>query len=112
VPGFPVPGFLLGCPLNNLAQEMSPLDEEFRGRIDTLFTWWRGRLTEELRKAQVLGEVRKDVDPEEVGLFLVAAIEGCIGMAKNTQSVETFSKCLNALAGYVESLRAPSYGIY
>lgn len=97
---------MLGCPLNNLAQEMSPVDEGFRVRIDKMFTWWRGRLTEGLRMAQVQGEVRQDVDPEEVGLFLLAAIEGCIGMAKNAQSTESLTKCLHALAGYVESLRA------
>ncbi|HZD95840.1 MAG TPA: TetR/AcrR family transcriptional regulator, partial [Candidatus Sulfotelmatobacter sp.] len=29
--------FTQGCPLNNLAQEMSPLDEGFRKRIDKLY---------------------------------------------------------------------------
>src|SRR5262249_50631750 len=35
-------GLLLhGCPLNNLAQEMSPLDEGFRQRIDKVYASWR-----------------------------------------------------------------------
>jgi AcrR family transcriptional regulator len=33
----------LGCPLNNLAQEMSPLDEDFRARIEAVFDQWRNR---------------------------------------------------------------------
>ncbi|MES9978123.1 MAG: TetR/AcrR family transcriptional regulator, partial [Candidatus Thiodiazotropha sp. 6PLUC5] len=30
----------LGCPLNNLAQEMSPIDAGFRMRIDQLYQQW------------------------------------------------------------------------
>ena len=30
----------LGCPLNNLAQEMSPLDERFRRRVAVVFETW------------------------------------------------------------------------
>src|ERR1041385_9022753 len=33
--------FVQGCPLNNMAQEMSPLDEGFRKRIDKLYAAWR-----------------------------------------------------------------------
>jgi len=31
-----------GCPLNNLAQEMSPVDEGFRKRLAKLFRNWQG----------------------------------------------------------------------
>ena len=31
-----------GCPLNNLAQEMAPLDEGFQERIDRTFSAWIG----------------------------------------------------------------------
>ena len=31
----------LGCPLNDLAQEMSLLGEELRRRIDAIFDEWR-----------------------------------------------------------------------
>src|SRR5450432_1216804 len=30
-----------GCPLNNLAQEMSPLDEGFRKRLEDVFQAWQ-----------------------------------------------------------------------
>src|SRR5262245_48411862 len=33
-----------GCPLNNLAQEMSPLDEGFRKRIERVYAAWRESL--------------------------------------------------------------------
>ncbi|MBF0163456.1 MAG: TetR/AcrR family transcriptional regulator [Magnetococcales bacterium] len=96
----------LGCPLNNLAQEMSPVDEGFRVRVDRLFGWWRDGLAEGLRRAIALGQVRGDIDPEGVALFYLAALEGCIGLAKNARSVEMHARCLGVLAEYVNGLRA------
>src|SRR5215470_15151364 len=33
-----------GCPLNNLAQEMAPLDEGFRRRLEKIYSAWREAL--------------------------------------------------------------------
>ena len=38
-----------GCPLNNLAMEMSPIDEGFRRRIQALFDSWRRGIASALR---------------------------------------------------------------
>ena len=34
-------GLVHGCPLNNLAQEMSPLDEKFRQSLEKIYVAWR-----------------------------------------------------------------------
>ena len=47
-----------GCPLNNLAQEMSPLDEGFRQRIQAVLEAWRGGIADILRRGQASGTVR------------------------------------------------------
>src|SRR5687767_13679744 len=36
----------LGCPSNNLCQEMSPVDEGFRQRLNAILDEWRGATTE------------------------------------------------------------------
>jgi TetR/AcrR family transcriptional repressor of nem operon len=46
--------WLQGCPLNNLAQEMSPLDEGFRARIDRLYRRWRKGFAGDLGHGQEL----------------------------------------------------------
>jgi hypothetical protein len=51
-----------GCPINNLAQEMSPLDEESRKRLEKLFSGWYDGMTAALRDGQKRGLVRSDVD--------------------------------------------------
>jgi len=41
-----------GCPLNNLAQEMSPLDEGFRKRLASVFAMGHGAIAGAARRAQ------------------------------------------------------------
>ena len=98
----------LGCPLNNLAQEMSPLDEAFRQTIEQVFQMWREGLANALRRGQAAGNVRQDLDPDTVAAFLVAAIEGAIGTAKNAQRANLLSASLGNLVEYLESLRPRS----
>lgn len=96
----------LGCPLNNLAQEMSPLDEEFRARIEAVFDAWRGGFAETIERAKGVGTVRQDVDSRQVAVFLVAAAEGSFGLSKNARSLEMFRSNMEMLADYLETLRA------
>jgi TetR/AcrR family transcriptional repressor of nem operon len=107
---FAAGGVELGCPLNNLAQEMSPLDEKFRRRVaETLDTWTEGYTTA-LERAQALGLVRPDVSPARVAAFLVASVEGAFGMAKNAKSVATLRSNLELLATYLDTLRPERRG--
>jgi AcrR family transcriptional regulator len=95
----------LGCPLNNLAQEMSPVDEGFREKIHRIYRLWRDGLADALRRGQQNGYVRSDIDPAKVGPFIVAALEGGVGMAKNAQDPDLLLACGQSLVGYLESLR-------
>ena len=94
----------LGCPLNNLIQEMSPLDEKFRTRLNAIMTTWQETITDALRRAQRCGEVRKDVECTATALFIVSAWEGCIGIAKNMQSARTYRSCVEQLVAFVQGL--------
>jgi TetR/AcrR family transcriptional repressor of nem operon len=39
-------------------------------------------------------------------MFILAALEGCIGMAKNAQSRDVLASCAAGLIGYLQSLEA------
>ena len=97
---------VLGCPLNNLMQEMSPLDDDFKDKLNDLLTTWGSIVEDALVRAQADGVVRTDVDCRAASLFIVSAWEGCVGIAKNLQSPESFWLCLEQLQGYVKSLMA------
>lgn len=95
----------LGCPLNNLAQEMSPLDDGFRERVTAALEAWTGGFEEALRRARERGFVRADVDTRRVAGFAVAAIEGAFGAAKSAGRVEVLRSNLETLADFLETLR-------
>ncbi|HET6837614.1 MAG TPA: TetR/AcrR family transcriptional regulator [Gemmatimonadales bacterium] len=95
----------LGCPLNNLAQEMSPLDERFRRRVAATFDAWSRGFAEALERGQAEGTVRKDVNAKKMAHFLVAAIEGSFGLAKAAQSPALLRSNLEVLSGLLDSLR-------
>jgi TetR/AcrR family transcriptional repressor of nem operon len=96
----------LGCPLNNLMQEMSPLDAEFKLRLNGVLGTF-GRVVEDaLLRGQEGGILRADVDCRAAALFIVSAWEGCIGVAKSLQSIDSFSVCMAQLQAYVRGLQA------
>src|SRR5262245_26906053 len=98
-------GVVHGCPLNNLAQEMSPLDEGFRKRIEKVYTEWRECLEAALARGIKMGKVRKDVSPRNVAALIVAALEGMIGTAKNAQSLEPLKQAGAAFFEYLDGLK-------
>jgi hypothetical protein len=56
-------------------------------------------------RARERGFVRDDVDTRRVAAFVVAAIEGSFGTAKNADSVEVLRSNLEVLADFLETLR-------
>lgn len=97
-----------GCPLVNLAQEMSLLDEQFRKRLEAMFHAWREGVAVALRRGQSQGTVRCDLVPAEAASFLVAMVEGYEVLAKNAQDVKLWNAGIRNIVGWLQSLRAPS----
>jgi TetR/AcrR family transcriptional regulator, transcriptional repressor for nem operon len=96
----------LGCPLNNLMQEMSPLDANFKDRLNAILAEWGQVIEAALQRAQQAGTIKTDVDCRAAALFVVSAWEGCIGIAKSLQSTAGFSVCMGQLRHYLMSLMA------
>lgn len=94
-----------GCPLNNLAQEMSPLDEGFRIRIEKVYAAWRESLEAAFSRGVKAGNVRKSISPRNAAAFVVAALAGIIGTAKNSQSEDLMKQAGDGLFDYLDSLR-------
>jgi AcrR family transcriptional regulator len=94
-----------GCSLNNLSQEMSPLDEGFRRRTGNLFKAWHDAIALALRRGQKLGLVRSDVDASETAIFLIATYEGFISLVKNSQDLRMHQAGQKSIIRFLESLR-------
>ena len=96
-----------GCPLVNLAQEMSLLDEQFRTRLRAMFHAWQEAVAMAFRKGQSQGTVRRDLVPGEAASFLIAMVEGYEVLAKNAQDVKLWNEGIRNMVGWLQSLRAP-----
>ena len=96
-----------GCPLLLLAQEMSPLDEQFRKRLERIFLDWQEGVATLLRKGQSQGTVRRDLNPVESASFLVALVEGYATLAKNAQDAKVWNAGIRNIVGWLRSLRVP-----
>lgn len=96
----------LGCPLSNLAQEMSAKDDGFRRRLSDIYQAWQRGIEQAIVSGQQRQHIRTDVDAREVGVFIVAAIQGCAGMVRSTQDKDIFPYCAEGISTYLRSLVA------
>lgn len=94
-----------GCPLNNLAQEMSPIDEDFRHKIEEIYSLWRETLVAAFERGRLKGTVAEDVDCEKAAAFIIAALQGAVGLAKSSQDCSMLEACMEGLTRYLQSLR-------
>lgn len=94
----------LGCPIHNLSQEMTALDEGFKERLSKLYEKKAEIIATALAKGQAEGTVRTDIDPVAVAGFCISAYHGIVGAAKCMQSKDTFVSFTSVLMDYLRTL--------
>jgi len=98
-----------GCPLNNLVQEMDPVDKGFKRRLQAALNLWIDRTEELLRQAQVDGFLKANINPRDVAYFVVMAHEGFYGLIKGLGRSGAYDALLSSLQIYFQAI-APSDG--
>ncbi|NUO03195.1 MAG: TetR/AcrR family transcriptional regulator [Saprospiraceae bacterium] len=96
-------GCLLGCPLNNLINEMAPLDEGFRTRLQAIMDVMHGAIARALQRAVDKGLLNRTIDPKSYAYFVLAAMEGSFSVGKSMQHKAAFDAALDEL---ITTLRA------
>src|SRR6202047_1072439 len=94
-----------GCPLLNLSQEMSGLDEGLRRRTARVYKDWHDAMAGALREGQKRKVVRSDINANETATFLIAAWEGYVVLGKNSQDPRTMQSGQKRVSGHIDSLR-------
>ena len=95
-----------GCPLNNLVQEMAPVDAGFKKEVQAALIYWIEGMERELDRAKDAGYLRTDVNTRQVAHFVVMAHEGFYGMLKGLNDPKAFSALYDSLKRYFETLKA------
>lgn len=89
-------GFVRGCPLNNLAHELSLADPDFRAALAGIFSAWRQAIADKISADQREGR-EQGTDPERLAALVVATYSGAMSMAKSAQDATVLRDCLAAL---------------
>jgi TetR/AcrR family transcriptional regulator, transcriptional repressor for nem operon len=100
-------GRQVGCPLANLALEMSTQDPLIRVRVLQTFEGQIGYLESLLREASRRGDLAHDLDPRGGAEMIVALMEGKIMLSKLRDDPETL-RDLGSLV--LQALAAPAHG--
>lgn len=96
----------LGCPLNNLVQEMSAVDPVFRRKLTAVLEFWIDGVEGHLIRAKRDGFLKKDVNVRHLAEFIVMNHEGAFGMTKSYGDRKLFLTLHASLKKYLESVRA------
>ena len=93
-----------GCKLNNLVQELSCKDADFKTALEKVYTRFEEVIEEVLKNAIKNKEIQHK-NSKSLALFVVASFEGCLGTGKKSQNLAVFSTCICELEAYLKSLR-------
>jgi len=95
----------LGCPICNLVNEMSGIDEGFQERLAIFRNEWRNALSIAIQRGQEQNMVLKTANPEAVASFLIACHDGAHSVGKATQDLAMFEHCAQEMGRYIQGLR-------
>ncbi len=85
-------GWRHGCMISNLSLETADHSELLRGRLEAIFGSMTQRFAEVLRAAQASGDVRDDVDADELADVLLSAWHGAMLRMKVDRSPEPLDR--------------------
>ena len=93
-----------GCPLNNLVQEMAPVDYGFQKRLTSALNLWIDKMDEHLKRAKENGFLKGELDTRETAHFIVMAHEGFFGLIKGLGSTGLFEVIFRSMNIYFQSI--------
>ena len=92
----------LGCPLNNLTQEMSAVDLIFREKLQSVLKMWIDETEKYLKKAQTDGFLKKSVNTKQLAEFIVATQEAAFATTKTMNDRRMLASLYSSLKDYLE----------
>ena len=96
--------FVTGCKVNNLVQELSSKDAEFKSALEIIYFRFEQIIEEVLQKAILNNEIQHN-DVKSLGIYVVASLEGCLITAKKSHDADMFQCCISQLELFLNSLK-------
>jgi TetR/AcrR family transcriptional regulator, transcriptional repressor for nem operon len=96
----------LGCPLNNLVQEMSNVDPVFHEKLNAVLEFWISGVEKHMRRAKDRGLLKEGIGTRSLAEFIVMNHEGAFGMMKSYRNKRVFRSLHDSLKKYLGSVGA------
>ena len=84
------------------------MDTEFGARMNALLDDWRSVVAGALKRGQRNGHVRRDLNTVNAAAFIVAAIEGVVGVAKPARDDKALKQTVAGFVSYLDTLAPQS----
>jgi AcrR family transcriptional regulator len=94
-----------GCPASNFTQEMAPWHKEFTIALNDLSEEWKNGIIQCIKKGKKNGDIRADVKPEQVAVFIMSGYWGIRNIGKLNNSKSVYLIYLKQLKDYLNSLQ-------
>lgn len=96
--------YTYGCRLNNLVQELSSKDEDFKIALEKVYFNFEKIMKTVLENAVKNKEISHP-NINDLAIYVVASIEGCLATAKKSNSSDIYISCISQLEFYLNSLK-------
>ncbi len=92
-----------GCPIGNLALELSDSHPAVRELLAVNFTGWRKAIEQCL--AESADRLPETLDREQLALFVLTTMEGSVMLARSYQDIAPYDAAVTQLRDYFDQLR-------
>jgi AcrR family transcriptional regulator len=94
--------YQFGCPIGNLALELTNSHPSARQLIAENFTGWRKAIEQCL--ADAAGRLPRSLDHKQLALFVLTTMEGAVMLARSYHSIEPYDVAVTQLRDYFDRL--------
>jgi AcrR family transcriptional regulator len=94
----------LGCPANNMINEIGCSVHDFREPLRKLMDGWKDALIDVIDLGKKNNEIKKEVDSNAAATYLICSFEGARGIRKIYNDDALFSSYLQAVKEYIKSI--------
>lgn len=99
-------GFVGGCPLGSLANELADSDETARKALNEAFNRWERSFEIGLRRMLETGNLRPGTDVASLATFLLSSLQGGLLLSQTRRDAAPLEGALDSALSYVRSFAA------
>jgi TetR/AcrR family transcriptional regulator, transcriptional repressor for nem operon len=99
-----------GCPLGSLGGQLAESDPQARALIAAGFEQWSAAISDGLRALHAAGHLRADLDPDDLAVTILAAVQGGLLLAQVQRDARPLETAVDTVLALATGKTTPSGG--